>query len=111
MNTMKVYKKIVVGFIVVVTILGLVAFYFPVRNIPQPSQTSSEPTENYSASLNQTSPTSTSSDSVNQTSTPDKASYNDLSGFSDLSQESNLVKGIGTGSSSNIDDVFKDLNK
>lgn len=107
---MKAYKKIVVGFIVFVTILGVVAFYFPVRNI-QPTQTSSEPTENYSASLNPASPTSTSSDSVNQTSTPDKAKFEDMSGFSDLSQESNSLNTGADGSSSNIDDIFKDLNQ
>jgi hypothetical protein len=111
MNIMKAYKKIVVGFIVFVTILGVVAFYFPVRNI-QPTQTSSEPTENYSASLNPVSPTSTSSNSINQTSTPDKAKFEDMSGFSDLNQESNSLKDLGTeGSSGSIDDVFKDLNQ
>ena len=109
---MKIYKKIIVGFIVAVTILGLVAFYFPIRNNPQPSQTSSEPDENYSASLSPVSPTSTPLVSTSSTSTSEKASFEDMSGFSDLSQESDLVKKIGANSSSSdIDDVFKDLNQ
>ncbi len=112
---MKIYKKIILGFIVVIIILGMVAFYSPVRNIPQ-SQPAPESEENSSASLNANiiPASSTPLDSDSQASTSsasEKSSFKDLSGFSDLSQESDLLKEMGGGSAtSTVDDIFNELN-
>ncbi len=111
---MKIYKKIILGFIVAITILGMIAFYSPVQNISQP-QPAPESKENSSASLDTDviPASSTSPDSANQTPTSsasEKSSFKDLSGFSDLSQESDLLKEMGTSSdTSAVDDIFNEL--
>ena len=115
---MKIYKKIFTGFIVVVTILGLVSFSFPVQNLPKPRPQSSsfETEENYAASLAPVSPASTSTTSTTSTSSTPKSaetSFEEMFGFSDLGKESDLVGKMGTGSSTDnaIDDIFKELNQ
>lgn len=109
---MKIYKKIILGFIVVITILGMVAFYSPVQNIRQ-SLPAPEPKENSPDLLNAGSVNSTPSDSANQTPTSsasEKSSFKDLSGFSDLSEESDLLKEMGTSSAASaVDDIFNEL--
>lgn len=95
----------------VMIILGLVAFYFPVRNTPQ-APTSSETDENYSASLSQIASTSTVPVSASSTSVPGKADFKDMSGFFGLGQENDLVNQIGSSNSSSaIDDIFNGLNR
>jgi len=112
---MKIFKKIVLGFVVVMTILGMVAFYFPIRNIPQQAApVQSE--DSQPASVIQTVPTSTisvSNISVSSTPNPDsKAIIKNMSGFSDLGQESDLINNIGSSASGNsADDILKELNK
>ncbi|MEK7574411.1 MAG: hypothetical protein AAB514_02700 [Patescibacteria group bacterium] len=112
---MKIYKKIFIGFIVVVTILGLVAFSFPVQNLPKPRPQSSsfETEENYAASLAPVSPASTSTTSTSSTPKSAETSFEEMFGFSDLGKESDLVGKMGTGSSTGnaIDDIFKELNQ
>ncbi len=112
---MKIYKKIFIGFIVVVTILGLVAFSFPVQNLPKPRPQSSsfETEENYAASLAPVSPASTSTTSTSSTPKSAETSFEEMFGFSDLGKESDLVGKMGTGSSTGnaIDEIFKELNQ
>lgn len=112
---MKIYKKIFIGFIVVVTILGLVAFSFPVQNLPKPRPQSSsfETEENYAASLAPVSPASTSTTSTSSTPKSAETSFEEMFGFSDLGKESDLVGKMGAGSSTGnaIDDIFKELNQ
>ncbi|MDP3052752.1 MAG: hypothetical protein Q8N22_02220 [bacterium] len=107
---MKIYKKIILGFIVVIIILGLVAFYSPIQNVSQP-QPAPEPEENSSASLDALPASSTTPDSnsINQVSTSsasEKSNFEDMSGFSDLDQESDSLKEMGTSSDTSIVDDF-----
>lgn len=107
---MKIYKKIFIGFIVIVTIFGLVAFSFPVRNFskPQPQSSSPKIEENYAASPAPVAPAPASSTSTSEK----KASFKEMSGFSDLNKESNFLKEMGTnGNASSVEDIFKELNQ
>ena len=115
---MKIYKKIFIGFVVVVTIFGLVAFSFPVGNFskPRPQNSSPEIEKNSAASLAPVAPVSTSSTSPATTSSvPNSwgASFEEMFGFSDLNKESDLLGKTGTGSSTGnaIDEIFKELNQ
>lgn len=103
---MKIYKKIFTGIIVAITIIGLVAFYIPVRNI-RPKVSPPTIPENLSASLNN--PASSISTSTNTTSSLQESpipSFEDMSGFFDLGQESDLVEKMSASSSSSTIDDF-----
>ena len=115
---MKIYKKIFIGFVVVITVFGLVAFSFPVGNFskPQPRSSSPEIEENRAASLAPVAPVSTSSTSPAATSSVSNSggtSFEEMFGFSDLNKESDLLgkTGIGSSTGNAIDEIFKELNQ
>ena len=98
---MKAYKKLILIFITAIIILGMVAFYSPVQNVSQP-QPEPESQENYSVSLNEVSSTSTAS-------VTEKTSFEDMSGFSDLDQENDLLGEMEGASTGSVDDIFNEL--
>jgi len=111
---MKIYKKIFTGVIVAITIIGLVAFYVPVRNI-RPEVSSPSAPEDLSASLNNAEPLIPSSanttSSLQESSTP---SLEEMPGFSGLTQESDLFKELEASSSAEageIEKIFEELNQ
>jgi len=108
---MKIYQKIFTAIIVVITILGLVAFYIPVRNI-RPKVSSPTVSEDLSASLNNSgSSTSTSTIATSSESASPAPSLEEMSGFSGLSQESDLLKELEASSSvEDFEKIFEELN-
>ncbi|MEK7624441.1 MAG: hypothetical protein AAB404_01810 [Patescibacteria group bacterium] len=112
---MKIYKKIFIIFIVIVTVLGLVAFSFPARDFSKPQSQNSplKTEENFVASINPVSPASTSTAATSSVLNSAKTSFEEMFGFSDLGQESDLVGKMGTGDSAtgSIDKIFEELNQ
>ena len=110
---MKIYKKIFTAIIVAITILGLVAFYAPIRNI-RPKVSSPTVSKDLSASLNNPASQTPTSTAIASSSKPASSipSFDDMSGFSGLNQENDLFKGKEASSSGDeIEKNFKELNQ
>jgi hypothetical protein len=109
---MKSYKKIFTAIIVAITIIGLVAFYVPIRNI-RPKVSSPMVSEDLSASLNNLgSSISTSTSATSSEPASLIPSFKEMSGFSGLNQESDLLEDLEASSSvEEIEKIFEELNQ
>jgi cytoskeletal protein RodZ len=95
---MKIHKKILIGIIVAMTIISMVAFYTPIRNTRTntPSQSASEEqSSSLVPAVSSTSPAVTGPKPTSTKPAVASSSFEDMSGFSDLNQESDLLKIFG----------------